>query len=712
MPRNSLPPGQMRLRATVFRGLAVAAVLSGLSAQAAQVADKVHGNLIQFTDNGGWCWYQDERVVVDPKRGEMAVSALANRYGVGGSPRDGDVDVIRFDLKTRRSERNTLREALLSYGGGDDHNAAGLLVRPAGGYLAVYTGHNNNKYSYYRIFDPARGARGAWGAEGGFNWNSQPGGADFENSYSNLFYLSAEDKTYNFSRGHAQSPNFAVSSDQGATWAYGGQLTTFNQDIGYVNGYFKYASNGVDRIDFTATEHHPRDFNTSIYHGYVKGGKSFNSTGTVVDDNANDKKAPTPEQFTKVFAANTVVQGAAMTHCWNIDIADYPDGTVGMFYKCRAGTGDQDHRFFVSYLRNGKWTYTYLGKAGPKLFSSEEDYTGLGALVPDDPNTLFMSTPFDPRDNRSLGKHEIFQGKTADQGATWTWTPITEESSRDNLRPSVPAWDKDHIALIWYRGTMSKSQAFDGAMVGLLMDRDSSPGNKTYVDATSGNTTLASGSVLAATGPSASGGAADGKWHWRSGQGNGGSVLASAESGGEDAPVLRTREAVAAGVYDVWADFWADPAGDWRIRAGLTADGMQVFRQKACRQVDAAEYATAPLLTAGSAFLYQAYLGRVEVASGGSLEAVVDDFAVATGSASTLTGNTARTWYDGISYAPVGAATTALQGSGSRIERPPVQPEYDLLGRRMHRTRRLSPRAAAVRGRSRATREPRNGIGE
>jgi hypothetical protein len=117
MPPSSLLPKQTRFRAAV-RISAVAVGLSGLAAQAAQVTDKVHGNLIQFTENGGWCWYQDERVVVDPKRGEMAISALANRYGVGGSPRDGDVDVVRFDLKTRQSERNTLREALLSYGGG------------------------------------------------------------------------------------------------------------------------------------------------------------------------------------------------------------------------------------------------------------------------------------------------------------------------------------------------------------------------------------------------------------------------------------------------------------------------------------------------------------------------------------------------------------------------------------------------------------------
>ncbi|MEO6098201.1 MAG: BNR-4 repeat-containing protein [Fibrobacteria bacterium] len=662
------------------RNLILAVSLAGF-AHAAQAADKVKGDLIQFTENGGWCWYQDERVVVDVKRGEMAVSALANAAGVGGAARNGDVDVVLFDLKTRQSKRNTLREALLSYGGGDDHNAAGLMVRPAGGYLAVYTGHNNNKISYHRIYDPAKGT---WGAEGSYNWDTQPGGADFENSYENLFYLSAEDKTYNFSRGDQQSPNFAISSDQGATWTYGGQLTTFSADVGYVNGYFKYASNGVDRIDFTATEHHPRDFNTSIYHGYVKGGKSYNTVGTVIDENVKDKDCPIPEKFTKVFAANTVVSGSTMTRCWNIDIADYPDGTVGMFYKCRAGTGDTDHRFFVSFMRDGKWTYTYLGKAGSKLFGSEQDYTGLGALHPNDPDVLYMSTPFDPRDGKSLSNHEIFQGKTTDKGATWTWSPITEESGRDNYRPSVPAWDKDHTALVWYKGTMSASQNFDGAMIGLIMDANSSVGKKTYVDATDENTALAAGGALGATGPSAANGAADSKWHWRSGEGNGGTVLASAEAGGEDAPAIRTKVTVPGGIYDVWADFYGDPAADWRIRAGLSTTGMQVYRQKSGEQVDGADYGTAPTLTAGSAALYQAYLGRVEVPTGGSLEAVVDDFAIQTGSASTSVGSSARAWYDGISYAPVPITQTGLQHrSGPRPSGAMEIPRYDLKGRQL-----------------------------
>ena len=100
---------------------------------------------------------------------------------------------------------------------------------------------------------------------------------------TNVFYLRAEGRTYNFARSLNRDPTFMVSGDDASTWAYGGKLLT-DKRIGYVNAYVKYASNGEDRIDFIATEHHPRDFSNSIYHGYIQGGKTHRSDGKVVDD--------------------------------------------------------------------------------------------------------------------------------------------------------------------------------------------------------------------------------------------------------------------------------------------------------------------------------------------------------------------------------------------------------------------------------------------
>ena len=63
--------------------------------------DLVKGNLIQFNDDGGRCWYQDERVVVDIATGNILLGSDGSGIGVGGSPRSGDVEAVLFDLRTR-----------------------------------------------------------------------------------------------------------------------------------------------------------------------------------------------------------------------------------------------------------------------------------------------------------------------------------------------------------------------------------------------------------------------------------------------------------------------------------------------------------------------------------------------------------------------------------------------------------------------------------
>lgn len=610
--------------------------------------DLVNGNLVQFSDNGAWCWYQDERVVVDVAGGKLVVGSVASRYGVGGLPRDGDINAILFDLESGRNQRFTLKHGYTSYGGGDDHNAPAFLVRPDGKYLVVYAGHNNDNFSRYHIYDGS-----SWSEEQQFDWDTMPGGSDFQTTYSNLFYLSAEERVYNIARTDSRSPNLMVSGDQGNTWSYGGQLTEPDITIGYVNGYFKYATNGIDRIDFIATEHHPRDFNTSIYHGYIQDGKSYTTDGILLDDDITDKAAPNPDEYTQVFAANTVVSGVTMTRCWTIDLQVYDDGTLGAIFKARANNSEFDHRFFYARYDGNQWNSSYLGKAGPKLFAQEQDYTGLGALDPSDPSTVIISTSVDPRDDTDLGVHEIFKGVTGDNGVTWTWTPITEKSTRDNLRPIVPAWGENNTALLWWRGTYNFSQSFDAAVVGILQHPSEIVAPKSYVDATAVNTLRSDGSPLAATGPNADRGAADNQWHQRTGFGNGGSVLTSAEIGGENAPIIKTQVPLPeAGTYDVWINFWANPTADWRIQAGFSASAMQLFRQMACQQVEDGDHDITLVLTgSGNTFLYQAYLGRVHAPANHTFEVFVDDEAIKVGTQGTLIGDVARTWYDGISYA-------------------------------------------------------------
>jgi len=612
--------------------------------------DVVHGNLIQFSENGAWCWYQDERALVDTERGVILLGAEASGEGVDGPGRDGNVDTIQFDMATGSRTRRTLRVS-----GSDDHNVPAFLKLPDGDYLTMYADHYD-LFSRYRIFDGEY-----WSAERQFEWNL-PG----RRTYSNLFYLSEEATVYNISRADRENPHIMISRDAGETWTYLGLLTEPLKYIGYVNGYFKYWSNGRDRIDFVATEYHPRDYNTSLYHGYIQGGKTYNSFDEVVDESIADTLAPLVTDFTPVFLAGTVVNGQPMTRIWNHDLVRYDDGTVAALLKARTSdldpdhpSNNPDHAVFYARFDGQKWTTTYLGRAGKKLYSSEQDYTGLGALDPNDASTIYISTPFDPRIDTDLGVHEIFRGVTTDNGATWTWTPVTEHSTRDNLRPIVPAWDDDHTALLWFRGSYFSAQSTDAAIVGIIQTRNESPVERTFLDATPLNTTRADGSAFDPTGPSPDRGGADDNWHIRSGYGNGGSLLASSEIAGENAPVLRTEfpTGLETGVYDVWIDFWGKPTADWRIRAGIRADRMMVFRHMASQMVDADTYSTDLRTNQEDLRLYAAYLGRINISAPGQVHYVyVDDDAVEAGSTDRV-GDRARTWYDGIGYARSGPAS-------------------------------------------------------
>jgi hypothetical protein len=317
--------------------------------------DAVAGPLVLITSNGAWSWFQDERAIADTAAGRLVVGAVAHGKGIGGASRNGDVNVHSFDLQTGERRHATLRDGLLAPNDqGDDHMAPALWQRPDGRLLAMYAGHNNDFRSRYRRSRAPHDIT-AWGPEQPFDWDERiPGGSDMEVTYSNLLHLSAEDRLYNVARTDNRSPNIMVSEDGGETWAYGGKLTYTEQQVGYVNGYFKYATNGVDRIHFVATEHHPRDYSNGLYHGYVEDSASYASDGTLVDPNVFDEDAPPPDAFTEVFGAGTVVAGDTMTHAWTIDLHLGPQGRPYTVFQTRANGSTRDHRFFYARPAPGR----------------------------------------------------------------------------------------------------------------------------------------------------------------------------------------------------------------------------------------------------------------------------------------------------------------------------------------------------------------------
>ena len=104
------------------------------------------GNVITFKENGSWCWYQDERVIIH--KNQLVIGSVADRYGKYGEAVDGNIDVTVFDLST-----NTLLGGftLFEKSVADDHNAPAFLVLPDERILSVYTQHNDDSLIRYRL---------------------------------------------------------------------------------------------------------------------------------------------------------------------------------------------------------------------------------------------------------------------------------------------------------------------------------------------------------------------------------------------------------------------------------------------------------------------------------------------------------------------------------------------------------------------------------
>jgi len=430
-------------------------------------ANAVVGKLIQFNDNGGWCWYQDERAVVDTKGNKLVIASEAS----GGS-RNGYQEAVVYNLADGTKKLATLSTGLV--GDVDDHDAPALLVRPDGKYFAMWAGHRSDCLSRTSIFDGT-----TWSAEKKYDWkaNGCPWAGASTNmvTYANPWYIGSA--IFAAVRSVGTDPAILTSNDDGQTLSYYGRLMSTKQ-TGYVAGYFKYWGNNTDRIDFVGTEAHPRDADTSLYHGYIKDGKVYDSQGTVMDSSLEDDTATSSTSvdintYTPVFKTGATIGGVKLEHAWNHDIVRYADGTIAILGQARVtgtGTDDPDKRMLYFRFDGTAWKATYLVNGGKKLYADEQDYIGLGALVPDDPTTIYVSTTYDPTTDKpgSSGKHEIWRGTTCDNGASFKWTPITANSTKDNIRPIVPKWDSSHTALLWMQGTYSTAQKFATAIVGTI----------------------------------------------------------------------------------------------------------------------------------------------------------------------------------------------------------------------------------------------------
>jgi hypothetical protein len=459
-------------RSSLARAVSVVASMlvgAGLCATSSPIAVGVaHPEVVVLNDNGAWSWFEDERAVIDEQSGTLVVSSVASARGSGGAERDGNVEVVTYDLTTGVRHRAVLHPHLQA----DDHDSAGLYVRRDGRYVAMYSRHAADAITRWRVSEGPDGVR--WGGE-----RSYAHGAVV--SYSNL-YRAVDGRVYAFVRSAGRDPHLLVSDDDGASWRHGGRLLA-----GPGRPYVRYASDGSGRIHLLVTEQHPLDFPTGIFHGVIDGHGLRSSDGTVVDVDISDDAAVEPDQLTEVY------RGDACVRAWAMDVQVDRHGLPYAAFTVHGGPGAQScavgntprSGYYYARFDGTTWHTHLVADAGSALSATEPYYTGLVALDPGDPGRLVVSTDVDPSTGTPLVSaadgqrhHELFEGTTNDEGATWDWSAVTADSTVDNLRPIIPVSSGSRRVLLWLRGVYNGYTDYDLDVVAVVTDETTAGGGR------------------------------------------------------------------------------------------------------------------------------------------------------------------------------------------------------------------------------------------
>lgn len=427
--------------------------------------------------NGAWCWFQDPRAIVDleaPGGPLLLVASFSarDRAEYGFRPwgehdmthwAKGDNDLYWMRLESGETGQVKLHSGLTQ----DDHNVGALTILPDGRYLTAYADHGYEHETYFRISEQPHDPT-SWQPAKTFTHGDTV-------TYSNLYKTPDPDSGQlltNFNRSVDYDPNIIVSADDGASWQYRGLLLG-----GEGRPYVRYAQ-GQDRVHFIATDQHPRDYDNSVFHGSTDGRVVYDSHGRVVDPDVSDDVHAEPKELTEIHA------GAPDAVGWAVDVEVDANGHPYGVFSVQRNAEDRgklpglDHRYHYARFDGESWSVSEIAYAGSSLFELEQDYTGLAALDPNDPDYIVISTNSHPETGAPLvsrtdgQRHwELFEGHTNDGGETWTWTALTRDSAVDNLRPIIPSFSSHERIILWMRGAYHSYHDWNTQIVGIKTKR-------------------------------------------------------------------------------------------------------------------------------------------------------------------------------------------------------------------------------------------------
>lgn len=417
--------------------------------------DKSTSN-ITFMKDGGWCWYQDPRVIISNQK--LIIGGLSGQ--------SGDVRLGIFDLKKERLDSVFILDKNI---GADDHNVPALYKRPDKSVLAVWAKHAKEKIHYSSISASKDYLK--WSAIDTFKHDYK---AKMGVTYMNLHYIKNQDKLYNFFRdGLNFNPSFITSTNNGETW--GNRTHFISNDVkGFQRPYARYLQVDENTIGISYTDAHPRNYGNNLYYVEFSNNNFYTVNGTFIKSledgplfSSSAEKLYSGSNTKKKPAVNESVPNSAWTTAMAKDNNNNPHIGYTLYLN------DNDLRFRISTWDGQKWVDREIAYAGKCLYKIESSYTGLLAFDPEDPENVYISTDVNPSTGEDLGgNHEIYSAKIGlnDDISNIKWKALTSNSPYRNIRPIVVA-DEGYKALLWLYGPWYSFVNYDANVVGIILER-------------------------------------------------------------------------------------------------------------------------------------------------------------------------------------------------------------------------------------------------
>lgn len=394
------------------------------------------------TDDAAWCWFSDPRAVYHKGAREQVYYGYVNSRG--------DIGVSSIDLKTGKQELFMLHSELQV----DDHNVPTFLFLPDGKLLAFYNHHNGNIFMRKsRYPESVR----EWEAEVVILQQDSVNRYCYTNPVmlsgeNNRIYLFGRNIVRNKTGTYTDTRIYAIySDDYGKSWS--SEINLFENQGRNTPQYVKYASDNKSRIDFLFTNGHPKQgVDISVYHTYYQDGVFRQTNGTTICTFGE-----TPIAIAEVDKVYDAVRNGERAWIWDIalDPENHPVVTYARY------PSEMEHRYHYARWDGTRWNDQFVTNAGnyitlikPGKKIREAHYSGGIVLDHANPDVVFLS-------QKKGNRFELERRKIGKEGIQEV-TPLTIDSSRDNLRPYVVEGKKNGApVLMWMEGFYYHYTDFD-----------------------------------------------------------------------------------------------------------------------------------------------------------------------------------------------------------------------------------------------------------